>query len=233
MVRPARVIVWVLLSAVLLIGCATAIGKLLGLAENPDGSTGIDRAITSWFVARRASWLTTAARSLSFVGSQRFLIPIVALAVVVLVVRARLALACFLVAGWGGALAIYSVIKPLVDRPRPPRQIWLTDVPGSAFPSGHATQSLATFAALAIVLGVLVPRMRGPGLALAAALALAIGLSRIYLGVHWATDVCAGWLIGAAWVTLVTRCPAGWDVVLRGERSRAAPDGMNLASDRG
>lgn len=207
MVRPARVIVWVLLSAVLVIGCATAAGKLLGLAENPDGSTGIDRAITSWFVARRASWLTTAARSLSFVGSQRFLIPAVAVAIVVLVVRARFALACFLVAGWGGALALYSVIKDLVDRPRPPREIWLTHAPGSSFPSGHATQSLATFAALAIVGAAVLPRARGPAIALAAALAIAIGLSRIYLGVHWATDVCAGWLIGAAWVTLVIRVP--------------------------
>jgi membrane-associated phospholipid phosphatase len=209
MVRPARMIVWVLLSAVLVIGCATAAGKLLGLAENSDGSTGIDRAITSWFVDQRASWLTTAARSLSFVGSQRFLIPAVAVAVVVLVVRSRVALACFLVAGWGGALVLYSLIKYLVDRPRPPRAIWLTHAPGSAFPSGHATQSLATFAALAIVIGVLAPRMRRQGLALAAALGIAIGLSRIYLGVHWATDVCAGWLIGAAWVALVARVPQG------------------------
>jgi membrane-associated phospholipid phosphatase len=203
MVRPARVIVSGLLSAVLVLGCATAIGKLLGLAENPDGSTGIDRAITSWFVARRASWLTTAARSLSFVGSQRFLIPVVAVAVVVLVVRARYALACFLVAGWGGALALYSVIKDLVDRPRPPPDIWLTHAPGSSFPSGHATQSLATFAALAIVAVAVLPRARRPAIAFAAALAIAIGLSRIYLGVHWATDVCAGWLIGATWVALV------------------------------
>ena len=205
MVRPARVIVWVLVSAVFVIGCATAAGKLLGLAENPDGSTGIDRAITSWFVARRASWLTTVARSLSFVGSQRFLIPAVAVVLIVLIVRSRIALACFLVIGWGGALALYSVIKALVDRPRPPQAIWLTQVTGSAFPSGHATQSLATFAALAIVLGVLAPRMRRPGLAVAAALGIAIGLSRIYLGVHWATDVCAGWVIGAAWVALVAR----------------------------
>jgi undecaprenyl-diphosphatase len=205
MVRPVRVIVWGLLSAVLVLGCATAIGKLLGLAENPDGSTGIDRAITSWFVARRASWLTTAARSLSLVGSQRFLIPAVAVAVVVLVVRSRLGLACFLVAAWGGALALYSVIKDLVDRPRPPREIWLTHAPGSSFPSGHATQSLATFAALAIVGGAVLPRARRPALAIAVALAIAIGLSRVYLGVHWATDVCAGWLIGAMWVALVAR----------------------------
>jgi undecaprenyl-diphosphatase len=209
MVRPARVLVLVLLSAVLVIACATVVGKLLGLAQNADGSTGIDRAITSWFVEQRASWLTTVARSLSFVGSQRFLIPVVAVGVIVLIVRSRVTLACFLVIAWGGALALYSVIKALVGRPRPPHDIWLTHVPGSSFPSGHATQSMATFAALAIVGAAVLPRTRGPAIALAAALAFAIGLSRIYLGVHWATDVCGGWVIGVAWVALVTRVPQG------------------------
>jgi undecaprenyl-diphosphatase len=178
-------------------------GDLLRLAERPGGSTSFDSSITTWVVGHRTGGLTTLARLLSTVGSQKVLIPVAGVAAVLLVGRRRLVPAGLVVVAWGGALALYNLVKHFVHRPRPPADIWLVKVTSTSFPSGHATQSLATFVALAFVAAALAV---GAGLAakvLAFALAAAIGWSRVYLGVHWTTDVIAGWLIGAAWIATV------------------------------
>ena len=186
-------------------GSAIAAGKLLALAEHPGGATSLDRSITTWVVAHRTGALTTLARTLSVIGSQEVLLPIVAVAAVALLARRRVA-AAGLVLAWGGAIGLYNVAKDVVSRPRPPKELWLTTPSSSAFPSGHATQSLATFTALALVVAS-VSGARGPARALAIVLTLilaaAVGWSRVYLGVHWATDVVGGWLVGAAWVAAV------------------------------
>jgi undecaprenyl-diphosphatase len=206
-----------------ILGCAIAAGELLELAERADGSTAIDSSITSWVVAHRTHALTSMARLLSTLGSQTVLIPVVALVAVALLGRRRFVLAGLLVAAWGGAIGLYSLTKHFVDRMRPPTDIWLTEVGRtSSFPSGHATQSLATFLALVLVGAVLLPRARWPGRAIAIALAIGVGWSRVYLGVHWATDVGTGWLIAAAWLTIVVwlaRAARSIQGRLRGERA--------------
>lgn len=199
----------------LIVGLAVAAGSLLGRAEAPDGSTPFDNSITSWFVAHRTSGLTTVARALTELGSQSVLVPVVLVLAGALLVRRRLVLACVLVVSWAGALGLYSVVKPIVGRPRPPMDIWITHPAGSAFPSGHATQSLATFAAIAFAVAVVAPRARWPSAVLAVVLAIGVGLSRVYLGVHWASDVIAGWLIALAWVGVVLRL--GWRSLQAGE----------------
>ena len=195
----------VALSFAAVLGVTIGAGELLGLAERPDGSTGFDRSITSWSVDHRASWLTTVARALSTIGSQKVLLPLVAVVAIVLIVRGARTPAGLLIVIWAGAIELYSLAKSVVDRPRPPMHLWLTSASSSAFPSGHATQSLSTFAALALVSAAVVPVARRPGLALAAVVAAGVGWSRVYLGVHWATDVLAGWLAAACWVALVAR----------------------------
>ena len=191
-----------------IVGCGILCGDLLRLVERPDGSTSFDSGITSWMVAHRTEALTRLARFLSAVGSQTILLPVAGVAALVLAGRRHLALAGLVVAAWGGAIGLYTVIKHFVHRPRPPAHIWLTKVTSTSFPSGHATQSLATFAALAFVLAVLAPRAGSIAKVLALILAGAIGWSRVYLGVHWTTDVIAGWLIGAAWITIVFWVPS-------------------------
>jgi undecaprenyl-diphosphatase len=195
----------VALSFAAVLGATIAAGELLGLAERPDGSTGFDRSVTSWFVDHRASWLTTVARALSTIGSQKVLLPLIAVVAIVLLARRALRPAALLVVIWAGAIELYSLAKNVVDRPRPPMHLWLTTASSSAFPSGHATQSLSTFAALALVAAAFVPTARRPAVAVAAAVAAGVGWSRVYLGVHWATDVVAGWLAAACWVTLAAR----------------------------
>lgn len=178
-------------------------GDLLRLAERPDGSTSFDSSITTWVVAHRTGGLTTLARLLSAIGSQKILLPVAGVAALLLLGRRRLLLAGFLVAGWGGALLLYNVIKHFVHRPRPPAAIWLMKVTSTSFPSGHATQSLATFVALAFVVAALAAGAGRAAKGVAFVLAAGVGWSRVYLGVHWTTDVIAGWLIGAAWIAIV------------------------------
>ena len=187
----------------LLLACAILCGELLGLAERPGGSTSIDSSITSWVVAHRVHGLTTLARWLSTLGSQAILAPVSGIVAAVLVVRRRFRWALALLVAWAGAIGLYSLTKHLVERHRPPTDIWLTRAGGTSFPSGHAAQSSATFVALAVVGAVLVARGRRPSQALALVLAAGVGWSRVYLGVHWATDVVAGWLIGAAWIAII------------------------------
>jgi membrane-associated phospholipid phosphatase len=208
---PVRLISELLGWFVAVLCCAVACGELLKLAERPDGSTAFDSSITSWMVAHRASGWTALAHSLSTVGSQAVLLPVVGIVAAALLVRGRFVLVGLLVAAWGGALLLYTVTKELVHRPRPPSGIWLTDVGRTtSFPSGHATQSLATFLGLALVGGACLPALRWPGRMLALAMAAGVGWSRVYLGVHWTTDVLAGWLIATAWVVAVTRLAARW-----------------------
>ena len=105
---------------------------------------------------------------------------------------------------WGGAILLYNLTKLFVNRPRPPMDIWLTHVGNStSFPSGHATQSLATFMALALAGAAWLAKPRAPGALVALLLAVGVGWSRVYLGVHWSTDVLAGWLVAAAWTVVV------------------------------
>ncbi len=86
-------------------------------------------------------------------------------------------------------------------RPRPPVAERLISVTGWSFPSGHATQSVAFWGMLVVVLcGGRTRAVRTVGWVVAALVALAVGLSRIYLGVHWISDVTAGWLLGGAWL---------------------------------
>ena len=200
---PARLALATLAWFAVMVAAGILCGDLLRLAERPNGSTSFDSSITSWMVAHRTGGLTTLARFLSAVGSQKILIPVAGVATVLLVGRRRLVLAGLVVVTWGGALGLYNLIKHFVHRPRPPAAIWLTKVTSTSFPSGHATQSLATFLALAFVAAALAAGAGVLAKGLALALAAGIGWSRVYLGVHWTTDVIAGWLIGAAWISIV------------------------------
>jgi membrane-associated phospholipid phosphatase len=200
---PMLVVAAMLVSFAVILGCAIAAGELLELAERADGSTAIDGSITSWLVTHRTPALTTAARLFSTFGSQTVLLPLTAIVTVALLRGRRFVRGGLLLAVWGGTIGLYSLTKHFVHRMRPPTGLWLTDVGRTAsFPSGHATQSLGTFLALVLVGGLWLPKAGWPGRAIAIALAIGAGSSRVYLGVHWATDVGAGWLIAAAWVTI-------------------------------
>ena len=163
-----------------------------------------DPGITDWMVAHRTSGLTTAMEAITRLGSAVFLIPLVALAGLLFwATRRRLRpfaqLAVVYAVAWTAAL----VTKGIVDRARPPEQDWLVHVSGPSFPSQHAVAAAAVFGMLA---ALLLPGRRLAARAaivtLAVLLTVAVAVSRVYLGVHWATDVAAGAALGAGLVVI-------------------------------
>lgn len=103
----------------------------------------------------------------------------------------------------GGAL-LSTGLKTVYARPRPDLVDHLDITHTASFPSGHATISTLTYLTLGALLAQIVPRRGFRIFVLAAAvfLAILIGVTRIYLGVHWPTDVAAGWALGTAWASL-------------------------------
>jgi undecaprenyl-diphosphatase len=104
----------------------------------------------------------------------------------------------------GGGTLLSSGLKGLFDRPRPDLVPHGVEVYTMSFPSGHATLSAVTYLTLGALLARVQPRRRVKAylLSVAVLLAVLIGASRVYLGVHWPTDVLAGWCVGAAWAML-------------------------------
>jgi undecaprenyl-diphosphatase len=165
--------------------------------------TNLDTSVTRWVIAHRTPWLTHVMRSVTALGGSAVLIPVVVVAGLVLGRRrGTWAPLAFLAAAYAGAFAGNNVGKWLVRRHRPPLDTFLVHATGYAFPSGHAMQSAAVFGALAVVL---IPagwpaRRRQVAWAAAGAGVLLVGASRVYLGVHWTSDVLAGWLLGLLWL---------------------------------
>lgn len=112
--------------------------------------------------------------------------------------------ALLLLAATLGGTAISEGLKVGFARPRPDLVAHVVDVTSASFPSGHAMLSAVTY----LTLGALIARaqerrrLRAYTMGAAILLTLIIGASRIYLGVHWPTDVLAGWCLGAAWALL-------------------------------
>ncbi len=104
-----------------------------------------------------------------------------------------------------GAAGLYDIVKPAVGRARPPAALQVGGPDeGWSFPSGHATQTIAFYGMLAIVLiAWYAPRRRLFFAIGAVVVTLVVGASRLYLGVHWLTDVLGGYALGLTWLAVV------------------------------
>jgi undecaprenyl-diphosphatase len=184
--------------------CTWAFAAITEDVLTNDETARLDPVVQQFVVAHRTAWLTHAMRAATLLGSSIVLIPLLTLTGLALARRTRswwpgiqLAAASL------GALALVNAAKALVDRPRPPDS--LAGHPfGSSFPSGHSAQGVAAWGMLAIVLtGGCRLRTRVYAATAAAAVALSVGASRIYLGVHWLTDVLGGYALAGAWLAVV------------------------------
>lgn len=158
-------------------------------------------------------WLHEMARDVTSLGSMVILCLVMASVVGYLLLVRKRGSAALLVASLAGGTAISFGLKLLFHRPRP-------EIPGgiqvftSSFPSSHAMLSAVTYLTLGALMTRVVAgaRLKAYALGLAVLLTVVVGLSRVYVGVHYATDVLAGWSVGSAWAILC------WIVALRLQR---------------
>ena len=176
-----------------------AVGVALGVAvEMGADIVSLDRAANETVHAQTREPVTGWAFVITALGSSYVLIGVALSAALGLMVRGRWRSALALVVAYAVTDATVAVVKLIVSRPRPDAS--LTEAGGFSFPSGHSAMSMAVYGCLAFALA---RACRGnlPRAAFAlagAGLVVLIGLSRIYLGVHYPSDVIAGWITGAA-----------------------------------
>jgi membrane-associated phospholipid phosphatase len=183
-----------------------AFGFLLWSVIAHSGLTLVDPGVATYIAGHRPGWLTPAVQLVTWLGSSFFIIPLGVVGGGYFWFRRHLRQPLVMMAAaFLGAAGLYDIVKPTVGRARPSAalQVGGPDT-GWAFPSGHATQSIAFYGMLAVVLGLWAAPKRRPLIAISAALVvLVIGASRLYLGVHWLTDVLGGFALGLSWMSLV------------------------------
>ena len=149
-------------------------------------------------------WFETSVMDISALGGFAVLALVTLLAIGYLLAVKRWGSALLLLVATLGGTAISEGLKMGFNRPRPDLVAHIVETTSMSFPSGHAMLSAVTY----LTLGALIARaqeqrrLRGYVLGAAILLTLLIGASRVYLGVHWPTDVLAGWCLGAAWALL-------------------------------
>ncbi|MEV4714687.1 phosphatase PAP2 family protein [Micromonospora sp. NPDC049374] len=146
-------------------------------------------------------YLVNALNGATRLGGRPVMFWLVGVAALLLLVRRRVRLAVYLLATTVGALLLDPSVKSLVGRLRPVVEVPVAIAPGNSFPSGHALGSMVVYGALLLVFLPAV-RYRKLFTAAIALLVVAIGVTRIALGVHCLTDVLAGWLLGALWLSV-------------------------------
>ncbi|GJE62644.1 phosphatase PAP2 family protein [Methylobacterium trifolii] len=167
-------------------------------------------------------WLEETMRDITGLGSVFTIVFLTGAVAAYLVLSGKRRIGLFVVAAVGGGELVSTVLKLFYQRPRPDLVPHGMDVFTASFPSGHAMMSAIAYLTLATLLARIDRHRRVKALVLflGVAMALLVGISRIYLGVHWPSDVLAGWCVGAAWAALC------WFVALQLQRSGdvEAPD---------
>jgi len=171
----------------------------LAWLAHPSTAGGLDARVNAFVAAHRTATLTAFFRGYTGLGQWLVLTAATVVVIAALAWRTRRFEAVFFLIVMTVSPLLNLALKHLFERVRPPAASAVLSVNGYAFPSGHAMSS-ATFA-LALAVIAWPTRWRWPAAGLAATFALLMGLSRVYLGVHWLTDVLAGWVLAVAVVT--------------------------------
>lgn len=190
------------LMAVLAVALFVLIAYIVVIGRDPGPTPGDETAIEI-AEALRGGFVTDFSKVVTFLGSGAFVWPLTAICAAALAWRRRWTEMCVLLAGMALIQIGFSEIKAAVDRPRPPEGLVATH--GSSFPSGHAAHSVFYVWAATTIVVRLRPGMARATLVVVAGVVLTalVGLSRVYLNVHYLSDVSAGWALGAACFSIV------------------------------
>lgn len=187
-------------------GLLTVLTGLMLAIHRPGWVTELDTVTTSWVVAHRPMGFDVAALVITDLGSPVATAAAAVICAALLSWRARSRVPGIVVIGTVSAAALASTaLKAVVDRPRPPLQWQLVLETDPSFPSGHVTGTAALLGITAVCVGM--GRSRTVRAWLAGGVVtgvLVIAATRLYLGVHWLTDVTAGAILAAVFVTIGT-----------------------------
>ncbi len=156
-------------------------------------------------------WFEEMMRDFTALGGNGVLTLVTAVAIGFLITERKRRAAMFLLAAVAGGMLISTLVKIGFERPRPDLVPHGARVYTASFPSGHAMLSAVVYLTIATLVARIRPhwRVRAYILLSSVLLTVLVGVSRVYLGVHWPTDVLAGWAAGAAWA-LVCWAAARW-----------------------
>ncbi|MBX3478520.1 MAG: phosphatase PAP2 family protein [Brevundimonas sp.] len=165
-----------------------------------------DQAVLAWMQPtaghpRGPWWLQEAAGDVTSLGGIAVLGLFAVAAVGFLLIQRKRLSALLLVLGLAGGVALSEGLKALFERERPPAAYQAVETLNASFPSGHALLSTVFYLSVAVMMTRAFPQrgLKAYVLGVGMGLAALVGLTRVYLGAHWASDVMAGWCVGAAW----------------------------------
>jgi undecaprenyl-diphosphatase len=198
-----------------LIAAAALLWNILELTfEVVTGSptVGVDRRLINLVATLRTPELDQVMYFITFLASEQTVVVLTAVAVLVALIAGRFRSAVLVVLAVVAGTLFFELLKLLVQRPRPLLEDARIVQGGFSFPSGHSTVAATFYGTLAYLLIRNFRQNRWKVLLGVATslLVLAIGVSRIYLGVHYPSDVLAGWAAGALWVVLVMLADNVW-----------------------
>jgi undecaprenyl-diphosphatase len=166
----------------------------------------VDVRVLDWLRERRSPRLTRAVGAVTQIGSLAGITSVASVVTLVLWAREQRRNALLVASSAAGAGALSEALKRVFLRQRPDLALRLANAVGFAFPSGHSAASAATYSAFALLL--VGSGHRFWGRLLGTLVPASVGASRVYLSVHFPSDVVVGWAVGAGWLSIVRRLVA-------------------------
>jgi membrane-associated phospholipid phosphatase len=207
------------------LGAWTAFAVLSMIVIGDGSPLFLDRTLLNWSVGHRPDMGVALARGLTATGTG--VIPYALVVVAGLLAgrtpRQRLLAGVLGVLCLGAGQGLRYGVMSLIARPRPPHSDWDAHASGWSFPSGHTTTAALTAGLVILAICVRAPRGRTLLCLAVGGWGTLVGVTRVYLGVHWFTDVVGGWLFAVGWLG-VCLCAAAWWLPARLTAAPTDPD---------